>query len=291
MNLTLTFQQNPSLFIAVAGVAGLIVGSFLNVVIHRLPQMLARQWQAQCRELAGAAAEEPPPPPFNLIVPRSRCPHCGHAITAPENIPLLSFLWLRGRCSACKQPIGWRYPVVEGLTAALTAVAAWHFGFSAPALAAIAFGWALIALTFIDLDHQLLPDAITLPLLWAGLLLNLAGLVAPAGSAVIGAAAGYLSLWLLFHGYRLLTGKEGMGHGDFKLFAALGAWLGWQLLPLVILLASLVGAVVGLAFILTGGRDRHVPIPFGPFLCAAGWTGLMWGEPLTRWYLQFARLA
>jgi len=289
MNTILALQQNPPLFAAVAAGLGLIAGSFLNVVIHRLPKMLARQWEAQCRELSGAPAETPPTPAFNLMTPRSRCPHCGHAISALENIPIVSFLWLRGRCSACRQPIGWRYPMVEALAAVAAAVAAWQTGFGLPAMALIVFGWALIGLAAIDLDHQLLPDSITLPLLWSGLLLNINGLFVPLASAVAGAVIGYLALWLLFHAYRLLTGKEGMGHGDFKLLAAIGAWLGWQALPLVILLASLVGAVVGLALILLARRDHRVPIPFGPFLCGAGWIAALWGAPLTQFYLQLAR--
>ncbi len=274
-----------------AALLGLVLGSFLNVVIHRLPIMLERLWRRQCEELAEPhkvkAAEEKP---FNIVSPRSQCPHCGHRIRALENIPVLSFLWLRGKCSACGQPISWRYPLVELLTAILSFAVAWRFGASFTMLAALALTWSLIALTFIDYDHQILPDDITLPLLWAGLLVNLGGAFATLPSAVLGAVIGYGSLWLIYHVFRLATGKEGMGFGDFKLFAALGAWLGWQQLPLIILFSSFFGALVGIAFIAFFGRDRRLPIPFGPFLCVAGWVALMWGNDLTRYYLQFMRL-
>jgi len=270
---------------------GLALGSFLNVVIYRLPIMLNRLWRRQCAELDGAppaaaSGEES----LNLVSPRSRCPHCGHRITALENIPVLSFLWLRGKCSACDRPISWRYPAVELLTALLSFTVAWRFGAGFAALAALTLTWALIALTFIDYDHQILPDDITLPLLWAGLLVNLGGTFASLPSAVLGAAIGYGSLWLVYHAFRLVTGKEGMGFGDFKLYAALGAWLGWQQLPLIILFASFFGALIGVAFIVFFGRDRRLPIPFGPFLCAAGWVALLWGHDLTRYYLQLVRL-
>jgi leader peptidase (prepilin peptidase)/N-methyltransferase len=274
-----------------AALLGLLVGSFLNVVIARLPVMLTRQWQAQCRALTDPTAESAPAEtPFNLVTPRSHCPHCGHSIGALENIPLLSFLWLKGRCSACRQPISWRYPGVELLSGALSAAVIWHFGFGAAALAALLLTWALIALTFIDIDQQLLPDAITLPLLWLGLVVNIYGVFTGLTAAVIGAVAGYLSLWLVFQAYKLVTGKEGMGYGDFKLFALLGAWLGWQMLPLIILLASLVGALAGLSFIILKGRDRRLPIPFGPFLCAAGWLAMLWGNEMLGFYLRFAQI-
>ncbi|MCR4332239.1 MAG: A24 family peptidase [Sulfuricaulis sp.] len=291
-DLSAFFVNYPAAFPWMAGLFGLAIGSFLNVVVHRLPVMLERNWQNQCRELLNPnqlptdASER-----FDLIVPRSRCPHCGHAITALENIPVLSFLWLRGKCSACHKPISWRYPLVEFLTGSLSVLVAWQFGFSLTALAGLALTWSLIALSFIDVDRQLLPDNLTLPLLWAGLLFNIFAVFVPLSSAVIGAAAGYISLWLVYQLFKLTTGKEGMGYGDFKLFAVLGAWLGWQSLPLIILLASLVGAVVGISFIVFFGHDRRMPIPFGPFLCAAGWIALLWGEPLTRLYLQFARIA
>ncbi|HEY8554495.1 MAG TPA: A24 family peptidase [Burkholderiales bacterium] len=287
MNILPLFAEYPAALPLVALVLGLVVGSFLNVVIHRLPIMLERSWRAQCAELAGGSAE--PQAPYNLIVPRSQCPACGRRITALENIPLLSFLFLRGRCAGCGSAISWRYPAVEAATGILSAAVAWHFGPTLAAAGALLLTWALIALTFIDYEHQLLPDNVTLPLLWLGLVFNLGEVYAPLPAAVIGAVAGYGSLWLVYQLYRLLTGREGMGYGDFKLYAALGAWLGWQQLPLVILLASFVGAVVGLLGILLLRRDRSVPIPFGPFLCAAGWIALLWGDALTRSYLQLAR--
>ncbi|MHB8728034.1 MAG: prepilin peptidase [Sulfuricaulis sp.] len=251
--------------------------------------MLERRWQNQCQELLESdQSSVTSSDRYDLVAPRSRCPHCNHAITALENIPVLSYLWLRGKCSECRKPISWRYPLVEILTGFLSAFVAWRFGFSAAALAGLILTWCLIALTFIDYDRQLLPDDITLPLLWAGLIFNIFAVSATLLSAVIGAACGYVSLWLVYQVFKLVTGKEGMGYGDFKLFAALGAWLGWQSLPLIILLASLVGAVVGIAFILLFSHDRRTPIPFGPFLCVAGWVSLMWGDALTRVYLQLA---
>jgi leader peptidase (prepilin peptidase)/N-methyltransferase len=291
--LHLYFTVYPFAFALAVLVLGLVVGSFLNVVILRLPVMLERKWRRQCREPAdsGQSAKDPDDK-LNLVVPGSRCPHCGHRLGILENIPVLSFIWLRGKCSACGKPISWRYPAVELLSGLLSLVVAWRFGYSAVALAGLTLTWSLIALAFIDYDHQILPDDITLPLLWGGLLLNLAGgngLFAPLAAAVIGAAAGYASLWLVYQAFKLLTGKEGMGFGDFKLFAALGAWLGWQALPLIILFASFLGAAVGLIFILAFGRDRRLPIPFGPFLCLAGWVALLWGETITRYYLQLAR--
>lgn len=286
-SLTALFTAYPLALPLAALLLGLVVGSFLNVVIHRLPIMLERAWRRQCAELRGDAlpAEER----YNLLVPRSRCPACGHGITALENIPVLSFLLLKGKCAACGARISFRYPAVEAATGLLSAAVAWHFGPTAALLGALLLTWALIALTFIDYDHQLLPDNLTLPLLWLGLAFNLSATYVPLRSAVIGALAGYLSLWLVYQLFRLLTGREGMGYGDFKLFAALGAWLGWQQLPLIILLASFAGAVVGLAGILILGRDRSVPIPFGPFLCVAGWVALLWGDLITRSYLQIAR--
>lgn len=293
----LWLDSNLAFLLLAAGLLGLVVGSFLNVVIYRLPIILQRDWLRQCRELTGndehGANNASEQEKFNLITPGSRCPHCGTRITAWQNIPVISFLWLNGKCAACGRPISLRYPIVELLTAVLSVVIVWHFGATAACLAALVFSWALIALAVIDLDHQILPDAITLPLLWVGLIVNLYPhpVFAPLGSAVIGAVAGYLSLWFVFHAFKLLTGKEGMGYGDFKLFAAFGAWLGWQSLPLIILLASVVGAVVGVLVIAILGRDRRLPIPFGPFLCTAGWIALLWGNDITRFYLQFARLS
>lgn len=285
------FASYPAAFPWIAGLFGLAIGSFLNVVIYRLPVMLERNWRSQCREILEPNKKPPNTAKrFDLVAPGSSCPHCGHVITALENIPVLSFLWLRGKCSACAKPISWRYPLVELLTGGLTAMVAWYFGYGIAALAGMVLTWSLIALSFIDFDRQLLPDDITLPLLWAGLLLNVFTVFTPLSSAVIGAAGGYVFLWLVYQIFKLVTGKEGMGYGDFKLFAVLGAWLGWQNLPLIILLSSLVGAIAGIAFILLFGRDRHLPIPFGPFLCVAGWVALLWGDTLTRYYLQFARL-
>jgi leader peptidase (prepilin peptidase)/N-methyltransferase len=274
----------PAAFAAVAAFLGLAVGSFLNVVIHRLPLMMERSWQAECAELRGEAL--PAEDKLTLATPRSRCPHCGHPISALENIPVVSWLFLRGRCRGCGERISLRYPLVETATALLTAFAAWHYGFGVQAAGAIAFLWAMIALAAIDFDTQLLPDSITLPLLWAGLLLNLFGTYSDLRSAVIGAMAGYLSLWIVYWGFKLATGKEGMGYGDFKLLAAIGAWLGWQLLPLTILASSFVGALVGIALIVFARHGRNTPIPFGPYLAAAGVIALFWGKTLTDTYLH-----
>jgi len=270
-------------FTALATLLGLFVGSFLNVVIHRLPRMMERDWHAQAAEVRG----EPLPDQerFNLATPRSRCPHCGHLITALENIPVVSYLLLRGRCRHCGAQIGRRYPVVELLTAALSGYAAWHFGFGVAAIGALLFLWSMVALAFIDLDTQLLPDSLTLPLLWLGLAFNVATTYADLTSAVVGAMTGYLALWSVYWLFKLATGKEGMGYGDFKLLAAIGAWLGWQMLPLTILFSSLVGALVGIFLIMLARHGRNVPIPFGPYLAAAGILALFWGESLTTLYL------
>lgn len=276
-------------FISVIVILGLLVGSFLNVVIHRLPLIMHREWQQQCHELIGS--EAPQTDTLTLSTPRSRCPHCGHAISALENIPVLSYLLLRGRCRGCQASISVRYPLIEALTGLLSAVVAWHFGFSWACFGALLLTWALITLTFIDVDEQLLPDSITLPLLWLGLFFNLFGSFTDLQSAVIGALAGYLSLWLVFHAFRLVTGKEGMGFGDFKLLAALGAWLGWQFLPVIILLSSLVGAVVGISLVLLRQHQRSQPIPFGPYLAAAGWLALVWGETINQGYLRWSGLS
>lgn len=283
------FALHPWSLAGAAGILGLVIGSFLNVVIHRLPIMLERAWRRECQEMLGQTIEAGPR--FDLVVPGSRCPHCQHPIGPAENIPLLSYLWLRGRCRHCGTPIAARYPVVEFITGVLSALVAWHFGWHAATVAGLLLTWALIALTFIDLDHQLLPDAITLPFLWLGLAINTFGVFVPTEAAVLGAIAGYGFLWLIFHGYRVFTGKEGMGYGDFKLFALAGAWLGWSALPVVILLASLAGAVVGLSLILFRGHDRRVPIPFGPYLCAALWIALLWRQDLIAGYLHLAGVA
>jgi leader peptidase (prepilin peptidase) / N-methyltransferase len=301
-------QEIPALLIGSAFLLSLLVGSFLNVVIHRLPVMLDRQWRAQAEEMlaeSGTAAPElqadpasaPPPARYNLVTPRSACPHCGAPIRWHQNIPLVSWLLLGGKCASCKARISARYPIVELATALLSAAVVWRFGFHWQSVAALFVTWALVALTVIDLDHQILPDAITLPLLWLGLLASLAwhaGLAPPLPtdprSAILGAVAGYLSLWSVYWAFKLLTGKEGMGYGDFKLFGALGAWLGWQMLPLVLLLSAFTGAVVGIALIVARGRDRNIPIPFGPYLAAAGWIAMMWGPQIVGGYLSITGL-
>jgi leader peptidase (prepilin peptidase)/N-methyltransferase len=303
-DLTVLYAAHPALFAGSVFVLGLVVGSFLNVVIYRLPIMLEREWRDQAAELLPPGANPPTPgldsglpARFSLSVPRSACPACKAPIRAWQNIPVVSWLALRGRCASCKAPISIRYPLVELATAALSAAVAWHFGFTLNAACALGVTWVLVALTGIDMDHQLLPDDLTLPLMWAGLLA--AVLVAPAGQslpvapreAIIGAAAGYLCLWSIYHAFRLVTGKEGMGYGDFKLFAALGAWLGWRQLPLVIILAAATGAVLGLLLIAFRGRDRASPMPFGPYLAAAGWLAMMYGSDLVGGYLRLSGLS
>ena len=277
-------QNSPPIFALLCGILGLTVGSFLNVVIHRLPKMMTRAWQQQCAELNGKEAEDAPT--YNLLVPRSACPHCGHSISAAENIPVLSYLFLRGQCKGCGAAISARYPVVEAACGLLSAYAAWHFGFGWAALGALLLVWALLTLTCIDIDTQLLPDDITLPLLWLGLLFNVSGTFVNLSSAVMGAITGYLVLWSIYWLFKLVTGKEGMGYGDFKLLAAIGAWLGWQMLPLVIMLSSVVGAVVGITLIVAARHGRNVPIPFGPYLAGGGLIALFWGQTLTQGYLQ-----
>jgi leader peptidase (prepilin peptidase) / N-methyltransferase len=291
MSVVEVLAATPAAFISTCLVLGLLVGSFLNVVIYRLPIILDRQWREQCAELHNT---EPPAAtePFNLVVPRSACPSCKAPITALQNIPIVSYLVLKGRCASCGVRISPRYPIIEALTGILSAAVAWKYGFGWPTAAAIVLTWFLIALTFIDVDHQLLPDSLTLPLVWIGLLLSLWAPQPGGGpipvdmrSSIIGAIAGYLSLWSVYHLFRLLTGKEGMGYGDFKLFAALGAWLGWQMLLPIILFAAAVGAVVGITMIAVQGRDRAAPIAFGPFLAAAGWLALMFGHEVVNGYL------
>ncbi len=308
-DLAALYADNAALFAGTVFVFGLVIGSFLNVVIYRLPIMLERDWRAQAAELlmpaSQAAAPSPPASPaaaltddhLTLSKPGSACPACKAPIRAWHNIPVLSWLLLRGRCAACKAPISRRYPLVELATGLASAWVAWHFGFGAAAACGLLITWSLIVLTGIDIDHQLLPDGITLPLMWAGLLAAaimgpMAGSPIPvsARDALIGAASGYVSLWLVFHAFRLITGKEGMGYGDFKLFAALGAWLGWKLLPLVILLSAASGAVIGIAMIVLRGRDRSVPIPFGPYLAVAGWIAMMYGDGLVDGYLRMSGL-
>ena len=276
-------STEPALLVGLVFLFSLLVGSFLNVVIHRLPRMMEAEWHAQCAELSGEAPVASAP--YNLAVPRSACPQCGHQISALENIPVLSWLWLRGRCSACSTPISARYPLVELLTALLSAAAAWKWGVSLQTVGALLLIWTLIALAFIDFDTTLLPDSLTLPLLWLGLLFNLGGHFATLPSAVIGAMAGYLVLWSVYWLFKLATGKEGMGFGDFKLLAAIGAWLGWEMLPVTLLLSSVVGAAIGIAMILLVKHDRRVPIPFGPYLAGGGLVALFFGADLTQAYL------
>ena len=283
--ITDVFHSLPWLYFSLVFLFSLMIGSFLNVVIHRLPIMLEREWQAEYLSYFNPETQLQQEERYNLMVPRSACPHCGHAITAMENIPLLSWLWLKGRCRECQAPISARYPLVELLTALLSLVVAATFAPGWGLLAALLLTWVLVALTFIDLDKMLLPDQLTLPLLWGGLLFNLTGGFVPLADAVIGAMAGYLVLWSLYWAFKLLTGKEGMGYGDFKLLAALGAWLGWQALPIVLLLSSLVGAIIGISLILLRNHHQNKPIPFGPYLAIAGWIALLWGDTITRWYL------
>jgi leader peptidase (prepilin peptidase)/N-methyltransferase len=295
------YTTDSALFAGSVFLLGLVVGSFLNVLIYRLPIMLEREWRSQAADvLTGTApATEPTsaPPRFSLVTPGSACPNCKTPIKAWQNIPVVSWLVLRGRCASCRTKISLRYPAVELATGIFSAWVAWHFGFGTAAACALGLTWALIALTGIDIDHQLLPDNLTLPLMWAGLLVAViigptAGSALPvsAQDALIGAMAGYVSLWLVFHAFRLITGKEGMGYGDFKLFAALGAWLGWKLLPVIILLAAATGALLGIAMILLRGRDRSAPMPFGPYLAAAGWLAMMYGDSLVDGYLRVSGL-
>lgn len=276
-------QGNNALFITVSVILGLMVGSFLNVVIHRLPKMMEQEWHNNCLELQGK--EVPPQPEFSLAIPRSACPHCAHKIGILENIPIISYLILKGRCSACKAPISMRYPLVEALTGTLIGLISWQFGYTSTTIFAWIFTFALIALTFIDFDTQLLPDDITLPLLWLGLLFNLNFGFTDLKSAVIGAVAGYLVLWSVFWLFKIIRGKEGMGYGDFKLLAAIGAWFGWKLLPAVILLSSTLGAVIGIALIVITKRSKEVPMPFGPFLAIGGVAALFFGQQLAGFYL------
>ena len=290
--------DNPDYFTGVIFLFGLIFGSFFNVVIYRLPLMMHLEWLENCREfvkelygeLPKILQQQPkdlPAPPFNIAKPDSTCPKCGHKIRWYENIPLISYAYLRGKCSNCKSHISLRYPVIELVTGILSAVAAYHFGFGWQRAAALLFTWSLICMTMIDFDHKLLPDQLTLPLLWLGLLVNSQNMFTDLQSAVVGAAIGYLCLWSLYWTFKLLTGKEGMGYGDFKLLAALGAWMGWQPLLLILVLSSLVGASVGLSLILIKGRDKNIPIPFGPYLAAAGWITFYWGDQIMQAYQRY----
>lgn len=282
------------LFVTVVFAFALLIGSFLNVVIHRLPIMMERDWREQARELAETPSQAPMPEGrFDLVVPRSRCPSCGTLISAWQNVPVISYLLLRGRCGSCSNPISVRYPLVEFATAALAAFAAWHFGPGAEAVVAIGITFVLISITMIDADTQLIPDSIVLPFLWAALVASLfhpqAGAVTlfiSPTNAIIGAVAGYLSLWSVFWLFKLVTGKDGMGYGDFKLLAALGAWLGWQQLPVIIMLSAVVGAVFNIAMIMLRGKDKNVPIPFGPYLAGAGWITMIWGDKIRNTYVD-----
>ena len=276
----------PYLLTALACLIGLLAGSFLNVVIYRLPIMMQRNWRKECTEyLQIDSAETEPQESFNLVLPLSRCPNCNTPIKPYQNIPVISYFFLKGQCATCNKPISSRYPIIETFTAITSAIVAWHFGYTPQTVFALMLTWSLIALSFIDIDHQLLPDTITLPVLWLGLFLSLFGLYTDTNASIIGAIAGYIILWSVYHLFKLATGKEGMGYGDFKLLALFGAWLGWQYLPVIILLSSLVGAIIGLSMIIIVKRDHNIPIPFGPYLAAAGWIALLWGNDLNQFYL------
>jgi len=291
MDSLIFIEQHPVFFLVAASLVGLAVGSFLNVVVYRIPKMLDFEWRTQCAELLACAEKQPTQAEYlNLAWPASHCPQCAHPIKAWENIPVLSYLLQNGRCTACDTPISLRYPLVEAITALITLWVSWHFGLGWPLLGALLLSWTLIALTLIDFDHQLLPDNMTLPLLWLGLLFSIFQVYTDIQSSLIGAMIGYLFLWSVYWGFKLLTGKEGMGYGDFKLFAALGAWFGWQSLLLILLLSSVVGASIGITLILLRGHDKNIPIPFGPYLACAGWVYLMWGSSLMHTYLQWIRL-
>jgi leader peptidase (prepilin peptidase)/N-methyltransferase len=279
------FEQFPAFYLSSIFVLGLCVGSFLNVVIYRLPVMMQREWRSDCLGFLEQPSE-PEKEKFNLVVPRSRCGNCGHAIGAAENIPVLSYLLLGGKCAECKTPISVQYPMVEIFTALVSVVVGWHFGVSPQAIAALFLTWCLIAASGIDIGHKILPDTITLPLLWLGLLLALFNVFIDLESSVIGAICGYLSLWSIFVVFKLVTGKEGMGHGDFKLLAMLGAWTGWKMLFVIVLTSSLVGTVIGITMILLKKNDRATQIPFGPYLAAAGWIALLWGQELLNFYFS-----
>lgn len=289
------FKQDLTFFVTTVFFLGLIVGSFLNVVIYRLPIMFKREWRKDCcnyleenyKANIQLDSSSEPKEPFNLITPDSTCPSCGHKIRAWENIPLISYIFLKAKCSNCKTAISFRYPFIELLSAGLAALCAWHFGFSAAGLSAIVLSWALISLALIDYDTQYLPDQITLPFLWIGLILNLNNTFTDINSAVVGAIAGYLTLWCVHHIFKLITKKDGMGYGDFKLLALLGAWMGWQFLPLIIILSSLVGSIIGISLLLLKKQQRDIPIPFGPYLAIAGWIALIWGNEINQSYLNW----
>jgi leader peptidase (prepilin peptidase)/N-methyltransferase len=283
--LSLLLNEHPLAFVAIALVLGLIVGSFLNVLVWRLPKMLEREWRAQAHEVLGLPAE-PGGPAYNLMHPNSCCPHCDHPIRPWENIPLLSYLMLRGRCAHCQGAISPRYPFTELACGLISAWVAWHFGFGWQAAAVLVLSWGLLATSLIDADHQLLPDVLVLPLLWLGLIVNSFGLLTTLPDALWGTVIGYMSLWSVFWLFKLVTGKDGMGHGDFKLLALLGAWGGWQILPMTLLMSSLVGVFVGLILMRLRKTLASTPMPFGPYLAIAGWIALLWGGQITDFYLQ-----
>lgn len=286
------YQSQPLIMLLMVAIFSLMVGSFLNVIIYRLPIIMEREWKTQCQEFLGHPdTQNLPVERYNLVVPRSRCPHCNHLISAWENIPVISYLLQKGRCQHCSKPISMRYPVIEALTAVLSVMVVNHFGLNWSSMSLLVLTWGLISLSFIDLDHHLLPDNLTLPLMWLGLLFAVFGVgVVDLKSAIVGTMIGYVSLWTIFQLFRLATGKEGMGYGDFKLLAVFGAWLGWQQLPLIILLASFVGAIVGILNILIRKKDKSQPIPFGPFLCTAGFIAMLWGDQIARNYMQLMHI-
>lgn len=290
MTLSELFTDHAQFVTGMAVILGLLVGSFLNVVIYRLPLMMQREWQSECRLILELPAETPQEKPFNLSVPASHCPHCDSAIKPWQNIPVLSYLLLRGRCGNCQAPISIRYPLIEALSGLLCGLLAIYLDSPPAIIAGLLFSWLLISLTMIDADHKLLPDQLTLPLLWLGLLVNSFGVFVPLLDAVWGAMLGYLSLWSVYWLFKLATGKEGMGYGDFKLLAALGAWMGWQMVPLIIILSSLVGTLLGVIILYINRQGRNTSLPFGPYLAAAGWISLLWGPLLVNSYLQFAGL-
>jgi len=288
MTIATFFATYPLALLCFALVLGLIIGSFLNVVIYRLPVMMQREWTEQCHEFLELEDDHKKtsdnPATLNLAKPDSHCPKCKHELTAFENIPILSYLLQAGKCRNCKAPISLRYPLIEAVTGIVTLLIAYQYGYSWLTLAILILTWSLIVLTMIDYDHQLLPDDITIPILWLGLIINYFGLITTLEAAVLGAVAGYLILWTVYWLFKILTGKEGMGQGDFKLLAALGAWMGWQALPQIILLSSLIGALIGIGLILIKGRDKNIPIPFGPYLAGAGFVSLLWNEELAQLY-------
>ncbi|WP_371188161.1 A24 family peptidase [Thalassotalea maritima] len=282
------FEQQPAVYYTTITILGLLIGSFLNVVIYRLPKMLEQEWACECREFLADEIDKKkikPTEQVTLSKPASTCPHCGHKIRAWENIPVISWLFLRGKCSSCAKPISARYPIIELVTGIASLIVVSYYGVSVQAAVMLVLTWCLIALTMIDFDKMILPDQITLPLVWLGLILGLFNVFVPLEQAVIGAIVGYMSLWSVFWLFKLITGKEGMGYGDFKLFAVFGAWFGWQLLPLLILMASLVGAIVGISMMVLSNHERSKPIPFGPYLAVAGWITALWGEGIWAWYI------